>query len=124
MFEKVAAFSRLRLAAARCRRRTFRRGSACEVRAASAAAWRSVAASLEPFESRVLMSSVVGRYVFYNHSAFDGNDIAANASDEGAIAVDKNALLPGETAGFVNYTSYSRGINGVAVDVAGGPGTL
>ena len=67
--------------------------------------------------------AVVGRHVFYNDSAFDGSDPAANAEDDGAIAPDKEALLPGGTAGFVNYTSYRRGINGIMVDVAGLAGT-
>jgi hypothetical protein len=66
---------------------------------------------------------VVVRFIFYNQSAFDGNDASANASDDGAIATDKTALLPGQTATFANYTSYSRGINGVMVDIAGLPGT-
>ncbi len=61
----------------------------------------------------------MGRYVFYNHSAFDGDDPAANANDDAAIAPDKQALLPGETAGFANYTSFAGGINGVMVDIGG-----
>jgi hypothetical protein len=60
---------------------------------------------------------VNGRHVFYNQSAFDGNDAAANAADDGAIAPDKQPLLPGGTATFANYTSYSRGLNGLMVDV-------
>ena len=70
-----------------------------------------------------LPAAVVGRYVFYDNSAFDGNDLSANASDDGAIAPDKSALLPGNTASFANYTSFSKGINGVMVDVANLPGT-
>ncbi|HZN67491.1 MAG TPA: dockerin type I domain-containing protein, partial [Tepidisphaeraceae bacterium] len=46
-----------------------------------------------------------------------GRDRAANAGDDGAVATDKQALLPGGIASFANYTSYSRGINGVMVDV-------
>ncbi len=60
---------------------------------------------------------VAGRNIFYNNSAFDGNDPAANASDDAAIATDKAALLPGETASFANYTSFSRGINGIMIDI-------
>jgi PKD repeat protein len=60
-------------------------------------------------------ASVVGRHVLYNNSAFD----AGAAGDDGAIAPDKVALLPGQTAAFVNYTSYSRGLNGIVVDIAG-----
>jgi len=60
---------------------------------------------------------IAGRHVFYNRSAFDGNDPAANAADDDAVAVDKEALLPGQSAGFANYTSFSRGINGIMVDI-------
>ena len=71
----------------------------------------------------VLNASVSGRRIFYNESAFDGNNLAATAQDDGTIAPDKVALLPGGTATFVNYTSYSKGINGVMVDIAGLAGT-
>ncbi len=67
---------------------------------------------------------VLGRYVFYNNSAFDGNDPAADARDDDAIAPDKSALLPGETATWANYTSYRRGINAIVIDVAGLPDTI
>ncbi|MBN2474704.1 MAG: hypothetical protein JXB62_08850, partial [Pirellulales bacterium] len=66
---------------------------------------------------------VFGRYVFYNNSAFDGNDPGANPDDDAAMATDKVALLPGQTASFANYTSYARGINGIMVDIAGLTGT-
>jgi hypothetical protein len=68
---------------------------------------------------------VVGRFVFYNGSAWDGNDAGANANDDGAIASDKFPLFEGSTGTFANYTSYSRGINGIIVDIqnpANGPG--
>jgi hypothetical protein len=64
---------------------------------------------------------VVDRFVFYNQSAFDGHDASADSSDDAAIAVDKSALLPGQTSAFDNVTTYSKGINGVMVDVAGLP---
>ncbi|HWE96313.1 MAG TPA: PKD domain-containing protein [Tepidisphaeraceae bacterium] len=69
---------------------------------------------------------VVGRYVYYNNSSFDGNTSAATTADFAAVATDKQALLPGQTASFANYTSYSKGINGIMVDMAGLPsgGTL
>src|SRR5688572_23417290 len=76
---------------------------------------RSLAEHLEP---RLLMS-VAGRFVFYNNSAFDGNNPAANAADDAAVATNKSALLPGGTAAFVNYTSYDKGINAVSVDLTG-----
>jgi hypothetical protein len=61
--------------------------------------------------------TVSGRHVFYNNSAFDGNDPIAGAADDDAIALDKFALLPGDNAIFTNYTTYDRGINGVMVDI-------
>ncbi|MBN2474242.1 MAG: lamin tail domain-containing protein [Pirellulales bacterium] len=75
-----------------------------------------------PGEAPLLAASgVAGRYVFYNCSAFDGNNASANVADDDAIAVDKTALLPGETATFANYTCYSRGINGIMIDIEGLP---
>jgi hypothetical protein len=68
-------------------------------------------------------ASVVARHVFYNNSKFDLNLPAANGADSFAIAPDKTALLPGETGSFSNYTSYSRGLNGIMVDIAGLHGT-
>ena len=66
---------------------------------------------------RVVVGGVAGRHVFYNQSFFDGNSAAANANDDNAVATNKTALLPGQTASFANYTSYSRGINGIMVDL-------
>lgn len=60
---------------------------------------------------------VVARSIFYNRSAFDGNDPAAGPADDSAIAADKTALLPGQQATWQNYTSYSRGINGLMIDL-------
>ena len=89
----------------------------------------------------VTAGEVVGRHIFYNRSTFDGNDAGANEQDDLAIAppptvsghghpavldepekeLGKRALLPGETATFVNYTSYLLGINGIMVDIANPP---
>ncbi len=63
-------------------------------------------------------TEVVGRFVYYNNSTFDGNDPAANRRDDDAIAHDKQPLLSGQTATFANYTSYTGGINGVMIDMA------
>ncbi|MBN2138129.1 MAG: hypothetical protein JW720_09995 [Sedimentisphaerales bacterium] len=63
--------------------------------------------------------SVTGRYVFYENSAFDSYQVGPGALDDNAIAPDKTALLPGQTASYGNYTSYSRGLNGIIVDIAG-----
>jgi hypothetical protein len=65
---------------------------------------------------------VVGRHVFYNNSAFDGKDPAPNAGDDRAVAADKVALRAGGASGAVpfaiaNFTSYTRGINGIMIDV-------
>ena len=62
-------------------------------------------------------ASVTDRHVFYNRSVYDGNDPAPTPADDAAVAPDKDPLLPGGTASAANVTSYSRGINGVMVDV-------
>ena len=68
---------------------------------------------------------LVGRSVFYNNSTFDGNTTGIDASDDAAIAPDKSAYLPGSgVATFDNITSYSRGINGIMVDLANPPGEI
>ena len=63
---------------------------------------------------------VVGRHVFYNNSALDGNDPSAGVADDAALA-DTVALLPGQAATAANVTNHSRGLNGVMVDVAALP---
>ncbi len=60
--------------------------------------------------------TVANQFVFDNNSRYDGNNASANSTDYNAIATDKTALLPGGTAAFGNFTSYSLGINGVLVD--------
>ena len=70
--------------------------------------------------TELLGAHIVGRHLFYNGSAFDGRSLSANEADDGAIAADKVALLPGAGAGsFANISSYSRGINGIMIDVSG-----
>jgi hypothetical protein len=64
-------------------------------------------------------ATIVNQHVFYNNSRFDANNAAANASDDIAIAPDKTMLLPGQKATFANYTSYSKGINGLMIDIDG-----
>jgi len=58
-------------------------------------------------------AEVAARHVFYDNSAWDG------VSDDDAIDASKAALLPGQTASAANWTSCSRGINGIMVDVTG-----
>jgi len=72
----------------------------------------------------VLDSQVLERYAVYNNSGWDGENPEANADDDNAIAPDKQALRPGQTATFANYTSYAKGLNSVAIDVSNLAGTL
>jgi len=69
-----------------------------------------------------LVLGVVGRHVFYNNSIWDGDDPLPNPADDAAIATDKQPLLPGGTVAPENHTSYSRGINGIMVDIDDLPG--
>ena len=69
------------------------------------------------------VAAVLGRRVFYNRSAFDGNDPGVTTADDVAVANDKVALLPGETSTFANFTSYSRGLNGIFLDFRNFTGT-
>jgi hypothetical protein len=89
------------------------------------ASWRpSLFSQGSPGADDVLPTAqVVGRRVFYNSSAWDGNSTLANPADDGAIATDKSALLPGGTATLANYTSFSKGITGVMIDVVDLQGT-
>ena len=79
-----------------------------------------------------IVSSVVKRAIYYNQSSFDGNNAAADpVADAGAIATNKEALLPqtrtilipGNTSSTANITSYDKGINGIIIDVVNLPGT-
>ena len=81
----------------------------------------SVTTPVETVYRDLVSVEVVDRHLFYNNSAYDGNSAAIGAADDDAIADDKSALLPGQSATFANYTSYSRGINGLMVDIAGLP---
>ncbi|CAD7698190.1 unnamed protein product, partial [Ostreobium quekettii] len=80
-------------------------------------------------DSSSATASVVGRHLFYNNSRFDDpatltGDAGINANDDAAIATDKTALMPGVMGSFENYTGYSRGINGIMVDIARPAGPL
>ena len=59
------------------------------------------------------------RHIFYNGSALDGGNLAADEADDAAIAADKDPLFLGEDATFANYTSYLGGITGIMVDIQG-----
>ncbi len=73
--------------------------------------------------SFVVNAVVVATHVFYNNSSWDGDDPAANGDDDLAIASDKVALRPGQTATILNYTSFDKGINGIMLDVVDLVGT-
>ena len=49
---------------------------------------------------------------------------ATGASASTSLATDKQALLPGQSSTFANYTNYSRGLNGIVIDVLGLPATV
>ncbi len=61
--------------------------------------------------------SVVNRQVFYNRSLStvfgDGIGNPVNSIDS-----TKSLLLPGQLASFANYSNYSKGLNGLIIDVA------
>ena len=60
---------------------------------------------------------VMGRYVAYYDSSWDDDNTTPGPQDDSAIAPDKQALLPGQTASFANYTNYSQGINCIMIDL-------
>jgi hypothetical protein len=65
---------------------------------------------------------VAGRWLFYSRSPFDGTvGNFADSSDDNATAADKRALLPGERGAAANVSSFSRGINGLFVDLTNLP---
>jgi hypothetical protein len=68
-------------------------------------------------------ASVAAHKIFYNNSAFDGNNPLVNSADDTAVAPDKSVLTSGHAPGFANFTSYSKGINGIMVDIANLAGT-
>lgn len=72
-----------------------------------------------------LQAVVVGRLLFYADSPrYDvTNTRFPGFDDDNAIAKDKSALLPGGGAAtFANISSYSKGINGVMIDLIGAAG--
>jgi fibronectin type 3 domain-containing protein len=67
---------------------------------------------------------ILGHFIFYNTSNFDGQNGSSNVADGFALATDKQVLLPGETATFQNYSSYSKGINGIMIDITNFEGSI
>ena len=69
----------------------------------------------EAVDIRKLVGTVAGTGIAYGNSAF---------ADDEAIGIDKRAYRNGDgVATFANYTSHSRGINAVVVDIANLTGT-
>ena len=64
-----------------------------------------------------------GRSVFYNNAT--GDNLGSEGAANNAIDSSKSVLrTPGATSTFANYTNYSRGLNGLIVDIAGLPATV
>ena len=80
----------------------------------------AVAAGSSTFSASITaVNQLLGEYVFYKGStAYD------SGTDDAAIAIDKSALLPGQTATFANYTSFDKGINGIMFDISGNVSNL
>jgi len=77
----------------------------------------------DAFTCQLAIIDICQRQLFYNNSYLDGNNASADVSDDNAINTNKEALrLPG-TPSPANYTGYSRGINGIMIDIAGLAGT-
>ncbi len=65
-------------------------------------------------------ATIVGRFLFYNNSAFDGNTAGVSTSDNLAIATDKTAYFAGSgLASSSALSTYLRGINGIMIDLVG-----
>ena len=64
-----------------------------------------------------------GRSVFYNNAT--GENLSSAGAANNAIDPSKTVLrTPGAISTFANYTNYSRGLNGLIVDIAGLPATV
>jgi Tol biopolymer transport system component len=72
--------------------------------------------SVEIFIATVGGTFVDDVHLFYNNSVHDGNGPAVTEADFNAIATDKDPLHTG-SATFANVSGYSRGINGLFIDV-------
>jgi hypothetical protein len=67
-------------------------------------------------------ASIAGRQVFYNNAT--GANLSSAGAATSAIDTSKIALRTvGTASSFANYTNYSRGLNGLVVDIAGLPAT-
>ncbi|MCY2973825.1 MAG: glycosyl hydrolase [Planctomycetota bacterium] len=67
-------------------------------------------------------SAITNRKVFYNNAAGFGTNNLNNSpliNPINAIDPSKSALLPGGTTTLANFTNYSRGLNGIVIDLTG-----
>ena len=80
----------------------------------------------DPLVDPLLTASVVGRYLFYNGSHYDRGDSAISELDDDAIATDKSAYVYEDpnASTFANVSSYSKGINGIMLDISGPHGNI
>jgi hypothetical protein len=72
----------------------------------------------------VTFASVTGRRLFYNNSVWD--DAGFGFTNASAIAGDKTAYIPNgsNTSTFASMSSYTKGINGIMVEITGTTHTL
>jgi ELWxxDGT repeat protein len=63
-------------------------------------------------------AAISNRRVFYNRST---SSVFGNGTGNPLNSIDnsKQALLPGQIASTANYTNYSRGLNGIVIDMDG-----
>jgi hypothetical protein len=66
-------------------------------------------------------SLVTARLAFHNNSRNDGNDPAANALDDHAVAAGIRPVREGEPLTWASITNDDRGITGLMLDVQGLP---
>src|SRR5437773_1857939 len=75
--------------------------------------------NLPPAADRILASPVPGPAApAARTKPTTGSVQRADAARTVAVATDKVALLPGQTATRANITGYSKGLNGIIIDVA------
>ena len=70
--------------------------------------------------SQTPVDTVISKHLFYNQSVWDANSAAIDpVNDAAAIAPDKTPYVAGSgVATFDNISSYSRGINGIMIDLS------
>ena len=66
------------------------------------------------------VADIIARGTIQNRALrYLGTNLGTSAANN--LATDKTPLLPGQNSGFANYTNYSRGLNGVVIDIANFP---